>query len=117
MPVTRQKLSASTSGRQIKVAATASSGTTLHTATSTSGEWDEVYIWATNSSSSDVTLTIEFGGTTSPDDIVEKTLRVNNGPELVIPGWVLQGGLVVRGFASSANVVTIGGYVNRISGQ
>lgn len=115
MPVTRAKLSSSTNGRMIKVAATASPGTALHTHDGTSGVWDEVYLWAQlTSTSGSAILTIEFGGTTSPDDTIRRRVRANDGFSLVVPGLVVTASVVVRAFASSANVVTIGGYVNRI---
>lgn len=109
----KQKLSASTDGRQVKVVATATAGTTIHTAHAT--DWDEIWIWATNSSTSDLKLTIEFGGTTAPDDLIEKTIPAESGPVLVIPGLVLTNSLVVKAFAASANLILLGGYVNRVT--
>ncbi len=106
-------LSGSTNGRNVKVVATATPGTLLHTATSTSGEIDEVWLWATNSDTVSRKLTIEFGGTTSPDDTIEVTIPAESGPFLVVPGLPLAGGLVVRGFAATASVVLVSGYVNR----
>ncbi len=51
------KLSGSTDGKQIKVAAASSPGTTIHTADPTA--LDEIWIYAVNSSGSSVKLTIE----------------------------------------------------------
>ena len=42
--ITKTLLSGSTNGRQIKVAATATPGTTIHTATNTAGQMDEVWL-------------------------------------------------------------------------
>lgn len=111
--ITKQFLSGSTNGRSVKVAATATPGTTIHTAHAT--DKDEVWLWAMNSDTTDRKLTIEFGGTSAPDDLVEITIPAEDGPVLVIPGWVLSNSLVVAAFAASANVVTINGYVNRIT--
>lgn len=97
------------------VAATATAGTLIHTATSTAAELDEIWLWAVNSSASDVKLTIEFGGVTAPNDHVEYTVPAEDGLYLIIPGLVLDGGVVMRAFAGSANVVTVNGYVNRIN--
>jgi len=111
-------LSGSTDGRAIKVAATATPGTTIHTASATSTTFDEVWLYATNTDTTDRKLTIEWGGTSSPDDLVEFTVRAENGLYLIIPGLVLKGNatpLVVRAFCATANVVTISGFVNRIS--
>jgi hypothetical protein len=111
-------LSGSTDGRPVKVAATATAGTTIHTASSTATTYDEIWLYAQNTDTTARKLTIEFGGTTSPDDLIELTVQPESGLVLVIPGLVIKGNatpLLVRAFAATANVVTISGYVNRIS--
>jgi hypothetical protein len=111
-------LSGSTDGRMIKVAATATAGTTIHTGSTTATTFDEVWLYAVNSSTSSVKLTIEYGGTTSPDDLIESTVAAESGLYLIIPGLVIKGNataLVVRAFAATANVINIAGYVNRIT--
>lgn len=112
---TKTLLSGSTNGRNIKVVATATAGTTIHTAVSGTSSIDEIWLWATNTDTVSRTLTIEFGGTTSPDDLTTVTLSPNAGQTLIIQGLPLQNSLLVRAFASAANVVNINGYVNRIS--
>jgi hypothetical protein len=111
----KRKLSASTDGRCILVAATASPGTLIHTALSSlsANEWDEVWLRAVNTSASAVKLTVEWGGTTSPNDQVEITIPAESGLTEVIPGHVLQNGALVRAFAATANVIAIHGFVNR----
>jgi len=111
-------LSGSTDGRLIKVAATGTAGTTIHTGSSTATTYDEVWLYAVNSDSTDRKLTIEFGGVSSPDDLIEQTITAESGLLLIVPGLVIKGNataLVVRAFAATANVVMIGGYVNRIT--
>jgi hypothetical protein len=111
----KRKLSASTDGRGIKVAATGSPGTAVHTATASiaANEWDEMWIKAVNTSGSAVKLTVEWGGTTSPDDLIEVTIPAEQGFTEVISGHVLQNGAVVRAFADTANVLVLHGFVNR----
>ena len=109
---TKQLLSGSTNGRGIKVGATATPGTLVHTADSTAT--DEVWIYAMNTDSSSRTLTLEWGGTTDPDDLIEITLGASPGLTLIVPGLPVDGGVVVRAFADSADVVTVHGFVNRI---
>ena len=109
----KQKLSGSTDGKMIKVAATSSTGTTIHTAHATS--LDEIWLYAVNSDTTDRKLTIEYGGTTSPDCLIEQTIKAESGLYLVVPGLILTNSAVVTAFAASANVVMIGGYVNRIT--
>lgn len=114
----KQILSGSTDGKAIKVAATATAGTTIHTGSSTATTLDEVWIYAVNTSASDVKLTIEWGGVASPDDHIEFTVKAENGLYLIVPGLILKGNatpLVVRAFAATANVITLSGYVNRIT--
>lgn len=114
----KQILSGSTDGKAIKVAQTATAGTTIHTGSSTATTLDEVWIYAVNTSASDVKLTIEWGGTSSPDDHIEYTVKAENGLYLIVPGLILKGNatpLVVRAFAATANVITLSGYVNRIT--
>lgn len=111
-------LSGSTDGRMIKVAATATAGTTLHTGSTTATTFDEIWLYAVNSSASNVKLTVEWGGTSSPDDLIELTIAAESGLYLIVPGLVIKGNataLVVRAFAATANVINIAGYVNRIT--
>jgi hypothetical protein len=109
------KLSESTSGKNVKVVATATAGTTIHTAVAGASDLDEIWLYACNTDSSDRKLTIEWGGTTSPDDLTEVTLTAEAGWVLVVPGLLLNGGLLVKAFAAAANVVEMNGYVNRIT--
>lgn len=114
----KQILSGSTDGRAIKVAATATSGTTIHTGSSTATTLDEIWLYAQNTDTTDRKLTIEWGGTTAPDDLIEFTVKAENGLYLIVPGLIIKGNatpLVVRAFAATTNVVTISGYVNRIT--
>lgn len=105
-------------GLGILVAATATSGTAIHTASSTTSTIDEIWLYAYNNHSSDILLTIEFGGATSPKDVIKQTVITQAGLVLVVPGLVVQGNAtakVVRAFAATANQISIFGYVNRIT--
>ena len=106
-------LSGSTSGKQIKVVATATAGTTIHTAHATS--LDEIWLWAVNSSTTAVKITVEWGEATAPDGNIEVTIPGESGYLMVVPGLVLTGSLVVKAFAGTANVLLVNGYVNRIT--
>ena len=108
----KQILSGSTSNKPIAVAATATPGTIIHTAHATA--LDEIWLYAVNSSTTAVKLTVEFGGTTTAENI-ELTINAEAGLFLIIPGIPLTGSLVVRAFAGTANVINISGYVNRIA--
>ena len=107
-------LSGSTNGASTLVAATSSPGTTIHTAVSGTSSLDEIWLYADNSSASTVKLTVEFGGTAEKDQI-ELNIPGESGLVLVVPGLPLNNSAVVRGFAASANLVSVLGYVNRVS--
>lgn len=113
----KRKLSGSTDGMPIKVVATTTAGTLIHTAVAgtTAGTFDEIWLYAYNGHSTTVVLTIEYGGATVPDQNIILTLASKSGLQLIVPGLILQNGLVVRAFASSANLVTISGFVNAIT--
>ena len=114
---TKKILSGSTDGKAVKVAATATAGTTIHTGSATATTLDEVWIYAVNSSASSVKLTIEWGEATAPDGNIEFTVPAESGLYLLVPGLPLQGNataLVVKAFAATANVVIIHGFVNEI---
>lgn len=115
---TKKILSGSTDGRAIKVVATSGTGTTIHTGSSTATTIDEIWLYAVNSSSSSVKLTVQWGGTSDPDDLIELTVLAEAGLVTVAPGLLLKGNatpLVVRAFAATANVITIHGFVNQIT--
>lgn len=114
MLTTPVHLSGSTSGRAILVAETSTPGTLIHTAVSGTTDFDEITLWATNSDSSDRLLTIEWGGVTSPNDLIQQTIPLKSGANTIVLGR-LNGGVVVRAFAASANVITIGGFINRMT--
>lgn len=109
-------LSGSTNGKGIKVAATATAGTLIHTAVAGTSSIDEVWLYAHNTSSAAVKLTLEWGGVAAPDDHIEISIPAEGtGMVLVAPGILLQNDLNIRAFAATANVVNIFGYVNRIA--
>lgn len=106
-------LSGSTNGRAVKISATATPGTVIHTADATA--LDEIWLYAMNSDAEPKKLTIEFGGVTAPDDLIEVVVPGESGLAVVAPGLLLTNSLVVRAFAETTNVVMVHGHVNRIS--
>jgi hypothetical protein len=111
---TKELLSGSTNGKGIKVVQTATAGTLIHTAVSGTDDLDEVWLWAVNTSTDAVKLTIEWGES-AVDGNIEGTIPAESGLYAVIPGLLLQNGLVIRAFAANANVINIHGFVNRIT--
>ena len=117
MAIYKRKLSGSTDGKPVKVVATTTAGTTIHTAVAgtTAGTFDEIWLYAYNGHTGDVVLTIEFGGATVPDQNIILTLATKSGLQLIIPGLILQNGMVVKAFAGTANVITLSGWINTMT--
>lgn len=108
-------LSGSASGRAIKIVATVTPGTIIHTAPAGVATLDEVWLWMVNNHTANVDVALEWGGVTSPDDLIQFSLSSEQGLFLIAPGLLIQNSLVIRGFASVANVVSVHGFVNRIT--
>ena len=112
---TKTLLSGSTSGKGVLVVATATAGTLIHTAVAGASTLDEVWLYAVNSSTSSVKLTIEYGSATAPNDNIEVTVLPEAGLVTILPGLLMNGGLTVKAFAGTASVITVHGFVNQIA--
>lgn len=112
----KNKLSGSTNGKGIKIVATATLGTTVHTAVSGTSSFDEIWLYAYNGHTADVVLTIQWGEATVPDGNTIITIPFKQGRFLVIDGRLLNNSLVVTAFASVANVIVLDGFVNEVVG-
>ena len=116
---TKVLLSGSSQGQPITVVQTASTGTTIHATGTSSTTIDEVWLYANNTSTSPVLLTVQFGGTASPQNAKPITLAPQSGDVLIVAGLPLTGtgsaATTTYAFAATASVITISGYVNRIA--
>jgi hypothetical protein len=116
---TKVLLSGSTQGQPITVVATASAGTTIHATGTSASIIDEVWLYANNTSTSPVLLTVQFGGTGAVQNAKPITLAPQSGDVLIVAGLPLTGdgttAATTRAFAATASVITISGYINRIS--
>lgn len=110
-------LSGSSNGDPIAIAATATPGTTIHTAVSGTTSMDEVYAFFSNNSDDYVTVTIEWGSTTATTGALVSayTLPPRSLPIPIGTGQRTQNGNVIAAFASVTNVVVCTGWVNRIN--
>jgi len=108
-------LSGSTHGRPIKVTQTATAGNIIHTANAVTADdtGDLIELYATNTSSSNVVLTLEVGGTTSPDDLVKFTVPANG--TIPLGEYLLRNSLVLRAFAGTTAVINVFGKVYRLT--
>jgi len=107
---TAMVLSGSTDGQPVAVAATATPGTTLHTAHATS--IDEITLVVSNIHTSAVELTLEVGGVTTADQ-QKFTLTANETREL--SRFRLTNSKILKAFADSTNKVNVVGRVTRIT--
>lgn len=116
MPIYKRKLSGSTDGMPVLVEATATAGTLIHTAVAGTddGTYDEIYIFAENNHTLPVTLTIEYGDATTSHNIIT-TLASKSGLQLIIPGLILQNSMTIKAFAGTASVISLSGFVNRMT--
>jgi hypothetical protein len=114
---TKEALSGSTHGRGILLATSASPGTTIHTAVAgtTSASEDVITLYAYNSNVGAETLVIQWGGTTSPDDDIKLSIPAQAGLVLVTADLILRNALVIKGYSTTANKVTIHGYALRVA--
>lgn len=109
---TKVLLSGSTNGKAIKVTATSSTGDTIHTVTSGTAALEEVWLYATNTSTAQ-TLTLEWGGTTT-NDTINVSISRNAAPTCIAQGLLLNNGLSIKAYAPTAGTIRIFGYAHRI---
>lgn len=87
---------------------------TLHMTNISSSIKDEVWIYATNSGSVSANLSIVFD-----NEEITSSIPSKSGLTLVVPGLLINGdgnqSAVISAYASVANVISVSGYVNRIS--
>lgn len=109
-------LSNSTDGKPIAVAATATPGTLIHTGPTITTTLHEIWLYAMNTHTAAIKLTVEWGDATTANNI-EYTVPAENGLYLIAPGLLLKGNvtaLTVKAFAPTAGV-SIHGYINQIA--
>jgi hypothetical protein len=122
MPVDFKKLhlSGTTDGNVLAIAATATPGTTIHTATTSTStdSYDEVYLWASNTSTAAINMTLWLGNANNEQDGLDiRVPAAFNGPICVLPGIPLRNGRVLQATVVTANRIIVFGYVNRTGNQ
>lgn len=106
-------LSGSTNGKPIKVTGTdTGSANTIHTAVTGTDTTDIIRLFASNTTSSVATITIEFGGTTDPDDLAVKDMPIAaNSVVPIVVNAPINNSLVIKAFSDTANAINIMGEV------
>ena len=112
MAASRILLNGSTNGKGVLIAATATAGTTIHTAITGTTQMDRLFIGFSNLHTSAVTLTIEWGGVTDPDNLLVKaySMAAASSVEWLVWDAPIQNSLIVAAFASVANKIIATGY-------
>ena len=121
----KRHLSASIDGQPIHITGSASgSATKIHTAVAGTVNMDEVWLYANNTHTAEIVLTLCWGdagtgsGATGDGGIeaqLKTALSASAGSYLVAPGLLLNNGHTLHAFAATADKVNVIGYVNRIS--
>lgn len=111
--LTKKLLSGSTGGKPIKVTGTSSgAAVTVHTPVAGTDTFDAIWLYANNTSTGSVELTIEWGA--SSDANIIMSVAAKSGLVLVSPGIYIQDSFPIKAYAGSANVIFLTGYVNRL---
>lgn len=107
-------LSGGTDGGPVVVAATAiGSGTTIHTATTSTTGFDEITLFVTNIDTVARLLTLGWGGTADASLICKAlSIPASSGP-IPICTLRLRNGLIVKAAGDAASILNISGFVNR----
>jgi len=107
-------LSGSTDGQGVLIAAIISPGDIIHTSSAVSGEIDRVVLTATNNDTVARDITLEWGEATVTK-VIKQTIPALSGEVLLTlaKGKTISNGGIVKGFASVANKIVIGGHIVR----
>lgn len=114
--ISKQKFTNATLGRPVLVTTNASPGTDIHTVTTNSSQFDEVWLYAANNGTTNISLTVEFGSNSSADQI-NASIPFKSGLYLIVPGIPLQGDATpptIKAYTNTVNTVSISGWVNRL---
>ena len=111
MASVRTSLSGATQSKGIVVTSTSGVGETvhIHQATYTGSLFDEIHLFAHNSHTSAVELTLNWGGTTAPDNTIKINLQAGTFLK-IIDGLHIGGGLKISAFAGSGQRIVLYGY-------
>jgi hypothetical protein len=92
------------------------SQTEIHTIETTTADYEEVWVWLSNITTSQVVVTLQIGHDSNTDRRVMVKVPAES-TVLAIPGWTFKGHAgpsVIKGATGSANQVNFSGYVNHI---
>ena len=111
--ISRNHLSECADGVPIALAIDTGNYTAIHTCTTTTADFEEVWLWLSNISTATEIVTLTFGGTSDNNKI--KIQVPAEATVLAVPGWTFQGksgGVEITGASTTANKVNVHGYIN-----
>ena len=111
---TKAPLSSAISGEQIQITGSGIAQlTTIHA--SVDSAYDEVWLYATNTSDADVQMVLTWANTGVRDQMYA-TIPYKAGRSLIIDGKLLSGTAnSVKAYAAAGNAINVDGFVNRIT--
>lgn len=95
--------SGQTTGKVVQITSTSTPGQTIHTAVAGTVSRDRVRLIATNTSTSAVVVTVEWGGTGTANNIVYSVPAQNTA--VIVPQLCINNGLVIGVFAATGSVI------------
>ena len=115
MGINKYNLSEMTGSVPVVVGAVASPGTSVHVAPTATNGTDNVWVYAHNTGSATVNLTMQYAGTNATGTNFIMGIPAQAGLTLVAPGLVFESGSYVRAFAAHSGSIYLTGYVNRVT--
>ena len=113
--ISRNHLSGCTNGIPVGLAADSGTFTTIHSITTTTADFEEVYIWLANTDQQTQIVTLTFGGTSANNKVLVQVPAEST--VLAVPGWTFKGASgpnTITGAATTADKVNVFGYINTI---
>ena len=112
-------LSQSTNGRAVLVSLSSSPPVLIHRTDTTSTNVDEVWLYASNITNIDSTITLYWGGSAATDVIFTATVQAYAGLVILVPGLILTGtgasSSAVYALCQQPSAIEITGYINKIT--
>ena len=117
--ISRDHLSGSTDGKPIALAVDSGTYTTVHTGPTDAAHWIELWLYFSNITSAQATVTVAIGGTADANKIKIKVPAQST--VLGVPGWTIQGNsgaaITVTAATTTAAAVNCMGHINLIDGS
>lgn len=107
-------LSQGTNGKSIMLSLSSAPGILIHTAVAAPST-DEIWLYASNTSSSDSITTFYWGTTAIADVLAQVNVQAYAGLMLIIPGLIINNANTIYAYTQYPSAVDIAGYVNRIT--